>query len=97
MIWYALSVVPSGKLTVCYGKAPSSMGRSVNHGNSTRNGPFSLAMKKYQRVSMKQRIDRIGPSKIEINDIKFGLERETKWDSRLGTDQYGTCASICDI
>ena len=37
-------LLPSGKLTVCYGKSPFSMGKS------TINGPFSMAMLNYQRV-----------------------------------------------
>jgi len=39
-------MVPSGKLTVCYGKSPSLIGKS------TINGPFSIAMLNYQRVAL---------------------------------------------
>ena len=41
-----LCMVPSGKLTVCYGKSPSLIGKS------TINGPFSIAMLNYQRVAL---------------------------------------------
>ena len=37
--------IPSGKLTVCYGKSPFFIGKS------TIDGPFSIAMLVYRRVT----------------------------------------------
>ena len=44
MVYWDLMGFTSGKLICCYGKSPFSMG------NSTINGPCSIAMLNYQRV-----------------------------------------------